>query len=198
MPLGKVVSRANVGGDAIKKTPIVDENTGIKCIRIGDLTNNRPYKEWGFTKVTEENVRRYKLHKYDIVLARTAVLGLNRIILEDLNAVYNNGMIKLEANSQIVLPLFLYCHMNTQDYKNYMNRIVAETSVRPNMKANYLLDYKLIVPNLETQKKFETIAQVIYEQINNIEKQNDKLSSLRDVLLPKLMSGEIDIDSIQI
>ena len=193
MPLGKVVSKANVGGDAIKKTPIVEEDTGIRCIRIGDLTNKRPYKEWGFAKVSDENFIRYKLHKYDIVLARTAVLGLNRIIYEDLNAVYNNGMIKLEANPKIILPLFLYCQMNTQDYKNYMNRIVAETSVRPNMKANYLLDYQLIVPDIETQKRFEKIAKGIYEQINNNEKENDRLSSLRDTLLPKLMNGEIEV-----
>lgn len=196
MTLGKVVSKADGGGDAIKKTPIVEDDTGIKCIRIGDLTNKRSYNDWGFTKVTDKNFKRYKLYKYDIVLARTAVLGLNRLILEDLDAVFNNGMIRLKSNQKIILPLYLYCHMNTKGYRDYMNRIVAETSVRPNMKANYLLSYELIVPNIETQSKFETIAKGIFEQINNLEKENDKLISLRNTLLPKLMNGEIETNSI--
>lgn len=193
MSLESVVTKANVGGDAIKKTPIVEEDTGIKCIRIGDLTNNRPINEWGFTKVTDNNFKRYQLHKNDIVLARTAVLGLNKIIFEDLNAVYNNGMIRLEANINKILPFYLYCHMNTDDYKNYMNRIVAETSVRPNMKSNYLLDYNLIVPDLEIQRQFENVAVSIFNEINKNEKENRKLSNLRDTLLPKLMNGEIEV-----
>jgi len=198
LPLADVVSKANVGGDAIKKTPIVDEDTGIKCIRIGDLTNKRPFNEWGFTKVTKENFIRYQLHKYDIVLARTAVLGLNRIIYENIQAVYNNGMIRLEANRNIIQPLYLYCHMNTKDYKDYMNRIVAETSVRPNMKANYLLDYQVIVPDIKKQQEFEKIAIGIFEQINIHEKENEELSKLRDSLLVKLMSGELDVDKIEL
>ena len=86
-----VVLSANTGADAIKKAPIVDYDTGIRCIRVGDMTNNRSFQDWGFTKVTDDVFKRYQLHKNDIVITRTASLGLNTIIPEELPAVYNNG-----------------------------------------------------------------------------------------------------------
>ena len=39
--LGDVITSANTGGDAIQKVPIVDYDTGIKCARVGDITNAR-------------------------------------------------------------------------------------------------------------------------------------------------------------
>ena len=52
--LGEVISKSNTGADAIKKAPIVEEDTGIRCLRIGDLSNNRSFDKWGFAKVTEK------------------------------------------------------------------------------------------------------------------------------------------------
>ena len=71
------VSDANTGADAIKKAPIVDYDTGIKCVRVGDMTNSRRIDEWGFANVNEENFDKYQLKKEDIIVTRTATLGLN-------------------------------------------------------------------------------------------------------------------------
>lgn len=54
-----VVLTANAGADAIQKAPIIDYDTGIRCIRVGDMTNSRSFYEWGFTKVTDEVFKRY-------------------------------------------------------------------------------------------------------------------------------------------
>ena len=48
-----VVLTANTGADAIQKAPIVDYDTGIRCIRVGDMTNSRSFYEGAFTKVTD-------------------------------------------------------------------------------------------------------------------------------------------------
>ena len=66
------VLTANTGADAIQKAPIVDYDTGVRCIRVGDMTNNRSFHAWGFTKVTDDVFKRYQLHKDDIVVTRTA------------------------------------------------------------------------------------------------------------------------------
>ncbi len=42
-----VIASANTGGDAIQKVPIVDYDTGIKCARVGDITNAREYAVMG-------------------------------------------------------------------------------------------------------------------------------------------------------
>ena len=41
MKLKDLIESSNTGLDAIKRAPIVDYNTGIKCLRIGDISNNR-------------------------------------------------------------------------------------------------------------------------------------------------------------
>lgn len=193
-----IVLSANTGADAIQKAPIVDYDTGVRCVRVGDMSNQRPVYEWGFTLVTPEIFKQYQLHKNDIVVTRTASLGLNRLIGDDLNAVYNNGLIRLSINQNVVYPLIVYRQFQTDDYRNYISQISGETSVRPNMKINYLLKYSFDIPCLSDQIELIRILKPIFEiQERNIF-ENQALSSIRDSLLPKLMSGEIDVSDLSI
>ena len=191
-----VILTANTGADAIQKAPIVDYDTRIRCVRVGDLSNNRNFWQWGFTKVTNDVFEQYQLKKDDIIVTRTATLGLNRLITENLSAVYNNGLIRITVDNNKIFPLLLYRHFQTKDFFNYINRIESETSVRPNMKINYLLDYEFSYLKLTEQNELVKILTALSQivEINNAE--NEKLTQLRDALLPKLMNGEIDVDKV--
>ena len=193
-----VILTANTGADAIQKAPIVDYDTGIRCVRVGDLSNNRNFWQWGFTKVTNDVFEQYQLKRDDIIVTRTATLGLNRLITENLNAVYNNGLIRITVDNNKIFPLLLYQHFQTKDFFNYISRIESETSVRPNMKINYLLDYEFSYLKLTEQNELVKILTPLLQtvEINNVE--NEKLTQLRDTLLPKLMSGEIDVDKVEV
>ena len=147
-----IIATANTGADAIQKAPIVDYDTGVKCIRVGDMSNNRDIYQWGYSKVTDDVFTQYQLKKDDILVTRTATLGLNRLITSDLNAVYNNGLIRLTVDKLKILPLILYRQFQTQDFFNFISRIESETSVRPNMKINYLLSYEFKCPDIDKQK----------------------------------------------
>ena len=59
-------------------------------------------------------------------------------------------------------------------------------------------DIKIRVYDKETTKIFTNFSSNLNEKIDNNKKENDKLSQLRDTLLPKLMNGEIDLDNIEI
>jgi type I restriction enzyme S subunit len=187
-----VTRESNTGGDAIQKTPMVDYDTGIKCVRVGDLSNQRSIVGWGYSNVNEENFKKFQLKKNDIVVTRTASLGLNQIIDEDLMAVYNNGLIRIKLNEKVI-PLFFYQSINTDNYKEYIGRIESESSTRPNMKMNYLLSYKFICPPIEIQEKFVNLIEKLRQQRLNLYKQIDILAMIRDSILPKLMNGEIRI-----
>lgn len=58
--LGDVIASANTGGDAIQKVPIVDYDTGIKCARVGDITNAREYASWAFCNASKSVYDNYK------------------------------------------------------------------------------------------------------------------------------------------
>ena len=166
--LGDLVTKASTGADAIQKAPIVDENTGIKCIRIGDITNNRPYDEWGYCKIDTVNYEKYKLSKGDIIVGRTSAIGINRYIYEDKKAVYNNGLIRLTVDSKKVLSKYLYIILNTFSFYEYIDRIKKETSTRENMKLDYLLNFKFRLPSLDIQEHFVMIYQEIEKYIGGL------------------------------
>ncbi len=191
------VKKIGTGADAIQRAPIVDYDTGIRCIRVGDMTNNRKCYEWGFTKMTDKDFDNYKLDIGDIVITRTAVNGIAYLIEDSIKVVCNNGLIRLKVNENYN-PLYIFLTMKTMDFYNYIHRIDSETSVRPNMKVDYLTSYRIKKILLEKQNKFCDMIKPMRKRQKEIEHENNNLIKLRDTLLPKLMNGEIGLDNIEI
>lgn len=191
--LGELIKKSNTGADAIKRAPIVNEDTGIRCVRVGDMTNNRPFDEWGFCKITPEDYKRYKLDINDIVVTRTATLGINTIIRNEIKGVYNNGLIRLKMDENKIIPLLAYCFFQSDAYKMWIERISGDSSTRPNMQINYLLDFPMYQCPISIQRKFIDQASVIFENLENNILENKELIQLRDTLLPKLISGELEV-----
>ena len=186
--LGDVIASANTGGDAIQKVPIVDYDTGIKCARVGDITNAREYASWAFCNASKSVYDNYKLQAGDILVTRTATLGITQYISKDISAVYNNGLIRLKVNDTNALPLYIYWAMKTSDFLNYINQMNSATSVRPNMKIDYLLNYQLSIPSIKKQTQFTNAVEPL---MNAISLNNDeilKLSEFQAIILTTLSS----------
>lgn len=61
-----------------------------------------------------------------------------------------------------------------------------------------IMRYPVVVPAESELEEFNAIAFPVLEQLNSNKAENKRLSALRDALLPKLMSGEIDISAIDL
>ena len=61
------------------------------------------------------------------------------------------------------------------------------------MNRNVLSNIEVIEPEKKLQDVFAKIAEPQCQKIRNLEKQNDRLKTARDLLLPKLMSGEAEV-----
>ena len=176
MLLKETIKLANTGLDAIKKAPIVDKNTGIKCLRIGDISNKKLYSEWGNTEVSKENYEKFKLSKGDILIARTGnTIGCNIYIENECPAVFNNGLIRLKINEKIADSQFIYYTLQLKKYTEYINGIAFGTSTQPNMKINDLLQFKIPNFSLNIQKKIAKILSDIDRKIELNNKINDNL-----------------------
>lgn len=186
--LGDVITSANTGGDAIQKVPIVDYDTGIKCARVGDITNAREYASWAFCSATKAVYENYKLQGGDILVTRTATLGITQYISNDISAVYNNGLIRLKVDRSKALPLYVYWGINTLDFMNYINQMNSATSVRPNMKIDYLLNYQMLIPPIEEQTQFARKAEAIRAAISFNSDEILKLVELQTTILATLSS----------
>ena len=195
--LEDAVKKIGTGADAIQRAPIVEYDTGIRCIRVGDMTNSRNRFEWGFTEMTEKDFNNYKLDIGDIVVTRTAINGLAYMIEDDMKVVCNNGLIRMKVNEKYN-PMFIYLYLKTKDFYEYVHRIDGETSVRPNMKVNYFTSYKIIKMAKEDQDEICNKLFPLRNKQKQIIEENNTLAQLRDTLLLKLMNGEIDLDKIEI
>lgn len=194
--LKKLVTKSHTGADAITRAPIVDYDTGIKCARVGDMTNNRSYHNWAFCKINPEDYLRQKLGIGDIIVTRTATLGINQIIRENIDAVCNNGLIRLKIDKSICDPMFVYVQFQGNLFKEWINRISGDSSTRPNMQMDYLLDFNVIIPEKELMNFFTDSIKTYYDLIDENNRSNEELIKTRDTLLPKLISGELEINEI--
>lgn len=71
-------------------------------------------------------------------------------------------------------------------------------SAVPSMTTNILNALQLYIPDGKTLQKFEELVQPMYSTIQENEKQSKKLATMRDTLLPRLMSGEFDVYNIDL
>lgn len=186
--LGDVIALANTGGDAIQKVPIVDYDTGIKCARVGDITNSREYASWAFCNATKSVYENYRLQAGDILVTRTATLGITQYIAGDIPAVYNNGLIRLKIDFSKAYPLYVYWAINTSNFLNYINQMNSATSVRPNMKIDYLLDYQFLVPPIQIQQRFVNNVEPIRYAISLNNDEMLRLEELKNSLLATMSS----------
>ena len=73
-----------------------------------------------------------------------------------------------------------------------MNFISSDAAV-PGLNRNYAYGLPAILPDEETAIAFEELLSPVFEQINALEKANEKAAQARDALLPKLMSGQLAV-----
>ena len=88
-------------------------------------------------------------------------------------------------------PFYLY------EYLKYIkNDLLAYDigSVQPSIKVTHIIKHLIYIPTNEELSKFDSFAKSITEQIYNNVCENERLISLRDTLLPKLMNGEISMN----
>lgn len=174
--LNDIVSSANTGADAIKKAPIVNEKTDLRCLRIGDVSQKREFNEWGYTITTDTDYERFKLNKGDSIIARTGnTIGVCCFIEDDIKAVYNNGLIRLTANMELARARYLFYVISSEKCQKYIQSIAFGTSTQPNMKIKDFLNFEIDLPQLDVQDKIIEIIDKIDNKIKNNNKINNNL-----------------------
>lgn len=71
-------------------------------------------------------------------------------------------------------------------------------SAVPSMTTDILNAMELYLPDADTLKRFESIVAPMYSVMQFNKKESKKLAAIRDTLLPKLMSGEIDVSALEL
>lgn len=75
---------------------------------------------------------------------------------------------------------------------------IVTGAVQPKISQGNLNKVSVVIPSEAELSAFNSIVQPIFAQIRNLRAENDRLAATRDTLLPRLMSGELDVSSLDI
>ena len=147
-------------------------------------------------------------HSYDF-LKKSSLYG-NEIIISnvgDVGSVYlcpfldkpmtlGNNMIMVKSkDKESYLNFYLYLLFKSE-YGQYLLSTITTGSVQLKFNKTMFRSLEIVIPTEEKLTKFNKIVNPIFEQIIINQEAINKLQKLRDTLLPKLMSGEIDVSKI--
>ena len=114
------------------------------------------------------------------------------------NAVCSTEFIVYKAKDKTITD-FLYSVIDSNSFSDFMcTHVTGSTGSRQRTTPSDTLSYELILPSEDELAKFQSLVSPMYAQIRINAIENDRLKRLRDSLLPKLMSGEIDVSTIQL
>lgn len=90
-------------------------------------------------------------------------------------------------------PFFAYSLARNSDFRDYAEGCLAGSSGRQRVDVNHLKDYKISIPSATRISNYNAFAKSITPKLHANSQQIRTLETLRDTLLPKLMSGEIRV-----
>lgn len=85
---------------------------------------------------------------------------------------------------------FVYCFLKVN---SKLLKHAQTGAVQPHVKPSDIHDFELVIPDKESIYDFQDKVKPFFDKIASIQKENSRLSLLRDTLLPRLMSGEIEV-----
>lgn len=165
------------------------EDNSIKFYRVGDMNSECN------TFIKEELSNGKLIDEKDVVVSFDATIGR---IGYGLKGAYSTGMKKISINSKyknIIDNSLVYAYFNNKAIQNIMMENARGTTI---LHASSSIDFMNFKYNESLLKKYSKLISVAFDKMKSIKNENEKLSKLRDTLLPKLMNGEIDLDNIEI
>ena len=190
--LGTVVG----GSTPSKAKPEYYTESGIAWITPKDLSNNKSkFVSHGENDITELGLRNSSasiMPEGTVLFSSRAPIGYIAIAAGEVTT--NQGFKSVVPKPEIGTPFVYFFLKNTLPVIEGM----ASGSTFKEVSGSTMKNVPAVIPDAETLAKFSDFCAPIFAQQRILEEQNQSLATLRDNLLPKLMSGEIDVSAVQL
>ena len=190
--LGTVVG----GSTPSKAKPEYYTESGIAWITPKDLSINKSkFISHGENDITELGLKNSSaaiMPEGTVLFSSRAPIGYIAIAAGEVTT--NQGFKSVVPKPEIGTPFVYFFLKNTLPVIEGM----ASGSTFKEVSGSTMKNVPAVIPDAETLAKFSDFCAPIFAQQRTLEEQNQSLAKLRDSLLPKLMSGEIDVSDIQL
>ena len=137
---------------------------------------------YGYTDVA-------KIHEESITISARGTIGYVCLRLEPYVPIVR--LISIIPNKKELSAKYLYLWALTQN-------ITGTGTTQQQLTVPIFRKTPISIPSDTKLKQFNSIADPLFSQIESNKKENIKLSTLRDTLLPKLMSGELSVEEVSL
>ena len=178
------------------------KDSGVPVVKIGSI--NQDYLNLSDCSYVSDDKITYAndfiVSGGDLLIAMTgATIGKFTMVPKVSETILVNqrvGKFFLGEKPVAKLP-FIYCTLKQPDIiSELINR--GQGSAQPNISASDIMTIPCVIPNTDEIDKFNRELSPMFEMIINNQYGNTMLSNTRDVILPKLMSGELDVSALDI
>ncbi|MDY0253396.1 MAG: restriction endonuclease subunit S [Tenuifilaceae bacterium] len=144
-------------------------------------------------KITEEGLKQISsglLPKGTLLLSSRAPIGY--LAITEIETAINQGYIAINCKQPYSNLFMLYW------LRQYMESVIARANGSTFLeisKSNFK-EIDVIIPSETIHNQFIEVVNQLFKQLVLFQRENNKLSSLRDTLLPKLISGELEVKNV--
>ena len=190
-PLGTFVEIKRGGSPR----PIQDylSDSGLRWLKISDVTSlSSPFVLEIKEHIKEEGLKKTVfLHAGELVLSNSATPGIPKIL--DVDTCIHDGWLYFPKSELSKYYLYLF-------FKYIRKELVSlgNGSVFTNLKTDILKAFPVSKADKTTLKEFDALVSPLFDAMLNANRENLKLATIRDSLLPKLMSGELDVSAVEL
>lgn len=166
----------------------------IDWVSISDMGTCGLYISNSSEQLTKEAVER---HNVKVVPDNTVLLSfkltVGRIAITNGEMTTNEAIAHFKTDKKEINE-YLYCYLKCFNYQT----MGSTSSIATAVNSKIIKGMPFVVPTDDELKEFHDFAAPMFAKIKTNQVETDNLTSLRDTLLPKLMSGELDVSNIDI
>lgn len=195
-----------INGYSYKGSELIDKSD-IGMTTIKNFNRTGGFKLDGFKDIIPKKCKIDHYVKPFEVLVACTDLTQNADIIGNAIMLLNNSdykevimsmdLVKLVPTTEFVNNFMLYAIVNSKDFKDFALGYKSGTTVL-HLNKNCFKEYTIKLPSEDLLADLSKVIEINYKKISQIIEENKKLEQLKDTLLPKLMNGEIALNSIDI
>lgn len=194
-----------IGGYSYKGNELQESTTAMATIK--NFERNGGFKINGFKEIVPSSKAKHEqfLKKFDVIIAHTDltqnadIIGNPALILhfgKYERLIMSMDLVKVKSKSDYITYGLLYCFFSDARFKSHALGYVNGTTVL-HLSKKAIPEYKLALPHdLSILAIFCKTFDSIFAKEAEMMEETDLLATLRDTLLPRLMSGELKVNEV--
>jgi type I restriction enzyme S subunit len=177
-----------LGGDWSDEGIIALSALNVKGGRLVNLEKSKRVDEDLYSRWMKNPLR-----EGDILMTSEAPLGELFFLCKHERYCLSQRLFSIRANREVIAPVFLYLSLESEQTQHELQSRASGATVS-GIRQSELRKVPIVVPSPVIQQHAEPILQRLAEQIHTLDAQIQNLRRTRDLLLPRLLSGQVALE----